>query len=51
MKNKTIENSLQFYHFFLLKVNLQHMEAPGLGVASELQLQAYATATATSDLN
>jgi len=29
----------------------QHMEFPGLGVKSELQLQVYATATAMQDLS
>ena len=29
--------------------HLRHMEFPGLGVNSELQLLAYTTATATSD--
>ena len=34
---------------FFLESNLQHMEVPRLGVKSELQLPAYATATATLD--
>ena len=40
-------------HFFKLFLgpHLQHMEAPRLGVESELQLQAYATHTATPDLS
>ena len=33
--------------FFFLGPNLQHMEVPMVGVESELQLQAYTTATAT----
>ena len=35
--------------FFFLWLHLQHMEVPRLGVESELQLQAYTTATATPD--
>ena len=35
--------------FFLFRPPLRHMEVPRLGVESELQLPAYATATATSD--
>ena len=35
--------------FFFLEMHLQRMEVPGLGVESELQLLAYATATATPD--
>ena len=42
-----------FFFFFLSFVffgpHLQHMEVPWLGVESELQLPAYATATATPD--
>ena len=37
-----------FFPFFL-GLHLQHMEIPGLGVESELQLPAYATATAARD--
>ena len=37
------------HHFVFLGPHLQHMEVPRLGVKSELQLQAYATATATQD--
>ena len=39
--------------FFLLFLgpHVRHMEVPGLGVKSELQLPAYATATATPDLS
>ena len=41
-----------FFFFFLsfLRPSPQYMEVPGLGVASELQLSAYTTATATLDL-
>ena len=35
-------------HFFL-RPYLRHMEVPGLGVESELQVMAYTTATATQD--
>ena len=38
---------LFFFHF--LGLHPQHMEVPRLGVESELQLQAYARATATPD--
>ena len=42
-----------FFFFFFFKIflelHLQHMEVPRLGVESELQLLAYATATATWD--
>ena len=34
---------------FLLRPHLQHMEVPGLGAKSDLQLTAYATATAMRD--
>ena len=37
--------------FSFLWPHLQHMKAPGLGVESELQLQAYTTATAMPDLS
>ena len=37
------------FFFFLFPLYLQHMEVPGLGVESELQLPAYTTATATLD--
>ena len=36
---------------FLLGRHVQHVEAPSLGVKSELQLLAYSTATATRDLS
>ena len=37
--------------FSFLWLDLQHMEVPGLGVKLELQLPAYATATAMQDLH
>ena len=40
-----------FYFFAFLGLHPQHMEVPRLGVQSELQLPAYAPATATSDLS
>ena len=38
-----------FFFFFFLELHLRHMEVPRLGVESELQLQAYSTATAILD--
>ena len=38
-----------FFGLFVLGPHPQHMEVPRLGVESELQLLAYATATATPD--
>ena len=38
-----------FFFFFFLRATSQHTEGPRLGVESELQLLAYATATATWD--
>ena len=38
-----------FVCFLLFRAAPQHMEVPRLGVKSELQLQAYTTATATLD--
>ena len=35
----------RFYFFFFLWLHLCHMEGPGLGVESELQLLAYTAAT------
>ena len=35
--------------FLFLELHLQHMEVPRLGIKSEPQLLAYATATATQD--
>ena len=40
--------SLPFFCFFLMP-HPQHMEVPRLGLESELQMSAYATATATPD--
>ena len=42
---------LSFSFFSFLGPHLQHMEVPRLGVKSELQVSAYTTATATSDLS
>ena len=38
------------FFFLLLRLHPQHMEVPRLGIESELQLPAYITAMATSDL-
>ena len=38
-----------FFFFSFLGQDLRHMEVPRLGIESELQLQAYATAPATPD--
>ena len=38
-----------FFFFLILQLHLWHMEIPQLGVRSELQLQAYTTATVTPD--
>ena len=40
-----------FFFSFVFGLHLQHMEAPRLGVQSQLQLPAYTTATATPDLS
>ena len=40
-----------FCSLLFKQAHLWHMEVPGPGVKSELQLPAYATATATPDLN
>ena len=40
-----------FIYLFFLGMHLWHMEVPRLGVESELQLSAYATATAMQDPN
>ena len=42
---------LLFFIFVFLGLHPQHMEVPTLGVELELQLPAYATATATWDLS
>ena len=39
------------FFFFFKGLHLWHMEVPGLGIKLELQLQAYTTATAMSDLS
>ena len=40
-----------FFFFVFLGLHLQYMEVPRLGVESELQLSACATATAVQDLS
>ena len=40
-----------YFSFFFLWPYLQHMEVPWLGVESEMQLLAYATATPKQDLS
>ena len=40
-----------FFFFFFSGPHLQYMEIPKLGLKSELQLLAYATATVTWDLS
>ena len=40
-----------FIYFCFSGLHLRHIEVPRLGVKSELQLQAYTTATATPDLS
>ena len=47
---KDVFLSLHFFPF-LVVLHLQHMEVPRLGVKSELQQAAYATATAMWDLS
>ena len=42
---------LSFFFFVFLGPHLQDVEVPGLGAESELQLLAYATATAMPDLS
>ena len=42
---------LFYFIFFFLGLPLGHMEIPGLGVELEMQLLAYATATAMQDLS
>ena len=44
-----IFRSHYFFFFFLFRVVSRHMEVPGLGVESYLQLPAYITAKATLD--
>ena len=45
------KKDVNFFFLFFLGPHLQHMEIPRLGVESELQLLATATATATTDLS
>ena len=42
---------MKYVFSFFLGLHLQHMEVPKIGVESELQLPATATATATPDLS
>ena len=42
---------LLFFVFSFLELHLLHVEVPGLGFESELQLLAYTTATATQELS
>ena len=44
-------NQMMYIFFDFLVMHLQHMEVPRLGVELELQLLAYARATATWDPN
>ena len=44
-------NKCYFFFFVFLGPHPWHMEVPRLGVETELQLPAYATATATLDLS
>ena len=44
-----LSRNIFFFFFVFLGPHLQHMEIPRLGVKLELQLLAYATATATRD--
>ena len=50
LRNAQWKNLQKFFFFFFFLVflgpHLQHMEVPRLGVEVELQLPAYATATA-----
>ena len=49
-EGKVIKQSVKsHFYFLLLWLHLWRMEAPRLGVESELQLTAYTTATATHD--
>jgi len=49
--SKHIPNPFTFFFFSFLGPRLRHMEISRLGVQLELQLPAYATATATRDLS
>ena len=48
---RVLSTASSFFFFFFLGPHPQHMEIPGPGVESELQLLAYTTATATWDLS
>ena len=48
MANRGLMDEFSFYLF--IGPHLWHMEVPRLGIESELQLPAYATATATPNL-
>ena len=50
-KDKYLFNFNFKFNFCLLGLHLWHMEVPSLGTESELQLPAYATATAMRDSN
>ena len=49
--HSAVQLKLTFFFSFFQMSTLQHVEVPGLGVESELQLQACTTATATWDLS
>ena len=49
--NKMQYHNSPFFFFCFSGPHLQHMEVPRLGVNLELQLLAYATATAIQDLS
>ena len=49
--DKCFSVCLLVFIFCLLGLNLWHMKVPKLGVKLELQLAAYASATATQDLS
>ena len=53
IKTRKISGAPDIFGFWgvFLGLHLWHMEVPRLGVQSELQLPAYATATATRDLS
>ena len=46
-----MHNHILSLSLFFLGPHVRHMEVPRLGVESELQMPAYATATATRDLS
>ena len=51
MKNHVYRGESLFYFIIFWFFLGQHMEVPGLGVESELQLPVYTTAPATQNLN